>query len=323
MHGNPNNFESSYYSKKNIQMSVKWNVTKMPSQVGRIILVTGANSGLGFGTSKELARKGAKVIMAARNMDKGKNAMAAIRKEVPDADLVLMPLDLADLNSIKQFAESFKNQFSKLDVLINNAGVMMPNTRQTTSEGFELQFGTNHIGHFALTKYMLPFLKNTPNSRIVTLSSLVAKMGKADIYWNDLQWEKSYDKMAAYAQSKLGNMMFGIELQKQLSESGSHTISVLAHPGYTATNLQKTMGLLGKVMNFLLAQRLEMGILPTLRAATDPDVKGGEYYGPAKMGNWRGHPVINEPNQVALDRNTTRKLWHISEELSKIEFSVN
>ncbi len=296
-------------------MNTKWNTANMPSQVGKTFLVTGANSGLGFGTSKELARKGAKVIMTARNLTKGENAIALIKKEVPKADLTLMQLDLADLNSVKRFADDFKNQFSKLDVLINNAGVMMPNTRQTTQQDFELQFGTNHIGHFALTKRLLPILENTADSRIVTLSSLVAKMGKADIYWDDMQWEKSYDKMGSYAQSKLANMMFGIELQKRLTAKGSNTISVLAHPGYTATNLQNNMGLQGKIMNFLFAQKLEMGILPTLRAATDLNVKGGEYYGPAKMGNWRGYPVVNEPNEMALNRDITKKLWVVSENL--------
>ncbi len=197
----------------------------------------------------------------------------------------------------------------------------MPNARLTTKQGFELQFGTNHIGHFVLTNHLLPILENTPNSRIVTLSSLVAKMGKADIYWDDLQWEKSYDKMAAYAQSKLANMMFGIELQERLAARGSTTISVMAHPGYTATNLQNNMGVQGKIMNFLFAQKLEMGILPTLRAATDPNVKGGEYYGPANMANCRGYPVINEPNPMALDRDITRKLWTVSEDL--IQVGVN
>lgn len=296
-------------------MSKNWNISSIPAQNGRIFLVTGANSGLGFGTSKELARKGAKVVMTARNMKKGKAAIAAIKKEIPTANVVLMQLDLADLNSVEQFAKAFKQQFQQLDVLINNAGVMMPNAREETKQGFELQFGTNHIGHFMLTEALLPILDNTPNARIVTLSSLVAKMGKAAIYWDDLQWEKSYDKMAAYAQSKLANMMFGLELHHRLKEEGSKTLSVLAHPGYTATNLQNNMGLMGKVMNALFAQGLEMGILPTLRAATALDVKGGEYYGPEKMSNWRGYPILNSPNKVALNRPITQRLWNETERL--------
>lgn len=296
-------------------MNKNWNVADIPSQEGKTILVTGANSGLGFGTTKELARKGAHVIMTARNLKKGEKAVADIKRDVPAAKLTLMQLDLADIPSIHNFVAEVKKNFSQLDTLINNAGVMMPNDRQETKQGFELQFGTNHVGHFILTNELLPLLEKTENSRIVTLSSLVAKMGKADIYWNDMQWEKSYDKMGSYAQSKLANMMFGIELQKRLVENESKTISVLAHPGYTATNLQNNMGLQGKIMNFLFAQKLEMGILPTLRAATDPNVNGGEYYGPAKMGNWRGHPIVNEPNKMALDRNVTKRLWTISEEI--------
>lgn len=304
-------------------MSTNWNTGDMPSLAGKIFLVTGANSGLGFGTSKELAKKGAKVIMTARNLQKGENAVAVIKSEVNNADLILKQLDLADLNAVEQFANEFKNEFQQLDVLINNAGVMMPNEREETKQGFELQFGTNHIGHFVLTSHLLPVLERTPNSRIVTLSSLVAKMSKADIYWDDLQWEKSYDKMAAYAQSKLANMMFAVELQKRLAEKKSNTISVMAHPGYTATNLQNNMGLQGKIMNFLFAQKLEMGILPTLRAATDPNVKGAQYYGPAKMGNWRGFPVLNDPNEAALNNQTTDRLWKVSEQLSKVSFQIN
>ena len=162
-------------------MSTKWNTANIPPQEGKTFLVTGANSGLGFGTSKALAQKGAKVVMTARNLQKGEQALAAIKSEIPTADLVLMQLDLADLSSVERFTEAFQQRFQRLDVLINNAGVMMPNTRQLTQQGFELQFGTNHIGHFVLTRNLLPILEQTQASRIVTLSSLVAKMSKADI----------------------------------------------------------------------------------------------------------------------------------------------
>jgi len=301
-------------------MSANWNIQNIPSQKGKLFVITGANSGLGLGTTKELARKGAKVVMAVRNLDKGKTACNNILKELPDADLELMQMDLSDLNSIINFSTEFKNKYSKLDVLINNAGVMMPVKRYETKQGFEGQFGTNHLGHFVLTKELFEVIENTANPRIVTLSSLFAKDKRADIYYDDLQFEKSYDKMATYAQSKLANMMFGIELDKKLKEKNSKVLSVLAHPGYTATNLQQHMGLLGKVMNFLIAQKLEMGILPTLRAATDLNVKGGEYYGPAKMGNLRGYPVINDPSPVALDRVSTQKLWGVTEQLTKTKF---
>ena len=296
-------------------MSSKWTVQHIPSQKGRIFLVTGANSGLGLGTSKELARKGAKVVMTARNMQKGKVAINELKNQIPNADVELMQLDLADLISVQSFVTEFKSRFGRLDVLINNAGIMMPVDRMETSQGFEIQWGTNHIGHFVLTNALLEILEQTANSRIVVLSSLVAKMSKGDIYWGDIQFEKSYDKMASYAQSKLANMMFAIELNKRLEERNSKTICLMAHPGFTATNLQQHMGLQGRIMNFLMAQKLEMGILPTLRAATDPNVKGGEYYGPAKMSNWRGYPVLNEPNKAALNRSTTKRLWELSEQM--------
>lgn len=299
---------------------MKWKTENIASQEGKLFLVTGANSGLGLGTTKELAKKGAKVIMAVRNLDKGKTAFNQIKKEIPNADIELMKVDLSDLNSVRDFAKEFKSKYNKLDVLINNAGVMMPVERFETKQGFEGQFGTNHLGHFVLTKELFDVLENTSNSRIVTLSSLVAKMKKADIYWNDVQFEKSYDKMTTYAQSKLANMMFGLELDKRLKKRNSQTISVLAHPGYTATNLQQHMGLQGRIMNFLMAQKVEMGILPTLRAATDTNVQGGEYYGPAKMNNWRGYPVLNKPNPIAENRDTTQKLWALTEELTKTKF---
>ncbi|WP_196888815.1 oxidoreductase [Aureivirga sp. CE67] len=304
-------------------MSKNWNTNNIPFQNEKVFLITGANSGLGFGTTLELAKKGAEIIMAVRNLEKGREAVNKIKSEVPNAKLDLMQLDLGDLNSIKEFSEKFKSKYSKLHVLINNAGVMMPVSKQITKQGFELQFGTNHIGHFTLTKYLFPVLNQTLDARIVTLSSLVAKMDKADIYWNDLQWDKSYDKMASYAQSKLSNMMFGMELSKLLKENNSHVKSILAHPGYTATNLQKHMGVQGIVMNFLLAQKVKMGILPSLRAATDPNAKCGEYYGPEKMGNWRGYPVLNEINPDADKRDLTQKLWLKTEELSGVKFEWN
>lgn len=301
-------------------MSTNWNTQNIPSQKGKLFIVTGANSGLGLETTRELVKKDAKVVMAVRNLEKGKTALNDIKKDVLNADLELMQVDLSDLNSIKEFAKTFKSKYDKLDVLINNAGVMMPVKRFETKQGFEGQFGTNHIGHFVLTKELFDVIDNTPNSRIVTLSSLVAKMKKGHIYWDDMQFEKSYDKMASYSQSKLANMMFGLELDKKLKENNSNTISVLVHPGYTATNLQKHMGLQGKIMNFLFAQNVKMGILPTLRAATDKNVKGGEYYGPEKMSNWRGYPVLNEPNTEALNRKITQKLWDVTEELTQVKF---
>lgn len=301
-------------------MKGNWTVNHIPNLKGKVFLVTGANSGLGFGTSIELARKGAKVFMTARNMAKGNQAIQSLKREVPHADIELLQLDLSDLSLVRDFAKQFKEQHKQLDVLINNAGVMMPVHRFETKQGFEGQFGTNHLGHFVLTLELLDVLEKTPQSRIVVLSSLVAKMKKADIYWEDLQFERSYDKMASYSQSKLANMMFGTELNRRLEEKQSKTICLMAHPGYTATNLQQHMGLQGRIMNALMAQKVEMGILPTLRAATDLHVKGGEYYGPEKMGNWRGYPVLNDLNPIVENRQEMNKLWSVSEELTNCYF---
>lgn len=304
-------------------MSTKWNTANIPSQKGKVFLITGANSGLGLGTTKALVKKGALVVMAVRNIEKGTKAFNEILHETPNANLDMLQVDLSDLDSVKQFAGKIKSKYDKLDVLINNAGVMMPVQRFESKQGFEGQFGTNHLGHFVLTNELFDLIEKTPKSRIVSLSSLVAKMKGGDIYWDDLQFENSYDKMNSYAQSKLANMMFGLELDKKLKESGSKTISVMAHPGFTATNLQQHMGLQGRIMNFLMAQKLEMGILPSLRAATDPNAKGGEYYGPAKMNNWRGYPVINEPAEKALNLKERQKLWKVSEELTNTQFQIN
>lgn len=304
-------------------MSNNWTVENIPGLDGKVFLVTGANSGLGFGTAKELARKGATVVMTARNLDKGNAAVNHIKAELPNADLELMQLDLADLDNVRQFADTFKASHTQLDALINNAGVMAPNTRQETTDGFELQFGTNHLGHFALTSHLFDVLEATPQSRIVVLSSLVAKMKQADIYWDDIQCTQKYDKWRTYAQSKLANMMFAKELDLRLREHNNPVTCLMAHPGYTATNLQDNMGLLGKIMNFVMAQKVEMGILPTLRAATDAHVHGGEYYGPAKMMNYRGYPVLNTLNPIADDRALTKRLWEESEQLTGTNFFEN
>ncbi|BDD02780.1 oxidoreductase [Aureibacter tunicatorum] len=301
-------------------MAEKWNLNQMPMQSGKRFLITGANSGLGYGTAKALAKSGAEVIMTARSLDKGNTALESIKREVPNAKLKLMMLDLADLNSVKGFVDKYEDELGAIDVLINNAGVMLPQSRKTTQQGFELQFGTNHLGHFAFTKYLLPFLEKATNPRVVTLSSLVAKMRPAKIYWDDMQWERSYDDMAAYSQSKLANMMFGLELNDLLVNRGSNISSLLAHPGYTATNLQQHMGLQGKIMNFLLAQNVEMGILPTLRAATDPNAKSGEYYGPNRMNEWRGYPTISTPNDLAMEKLQRKRLWERSEKLTGVRY---
>lgn len=299
-----------------------WTAENIPSQEGKIIIVTGANSGLGFGTTRELARNGAKVIMAVRSLKKGNEAKKDIQQEIPEASLEVMELDLADLNSVKSFAEVFTESYDRLDVLINNAGLMMPVERQETKQGFEIQIGVNHLGHFALTNHLLPLLNETGDSRVVTLSSLYGKTGYASINWDDLNWEKEYDKTDAYSQSKFANQLFCMELHRKLKRVESDTISVMAHPGYTDTNLQRYMGLMGTIGNKLFAQNLNMGILPQLRAATDPEVASGDYYGPAGFMSMRGYPEKEAPNPKVNDTEKSERFWKLSEDLTGVEFPV-
>ncbi|MBV1931316.1 MAG: SDR family NAD(P)-dependent oxidoreductase [Porticoccaceae bacterium] len=301
-------------------MRRNWNTTDIPLQENKIFLITGANSGLGLGTAKAIATKGGRVVMAVRNMEKGQQAAQEIIEETPAASIEVMQLDLADLDSVKAFSDAFKQKYQKLDVLINNAGVMWLPKRQETMQGFELQFGTNHLGHFALTAELLELLEKTPQSRIVSLGSIVAKSKQADIYLDDLQSSKRYSRGEAYAQSKLANIMFAMDLQEKLKQANYQVISVAAHPGYTATNLQQHMGVMGVIANFLMAQKLAMGILPTLRAAIDPEVKGGEYFGPLKLNEYRGYPEFCELPEKAADLDLRRELWQISESLTNTKY---
>lgn len=299
---------------------MNWTTENIPSQNGKRILITGANSGIGLEAAKVLASKGAEVILAVRNLDKGKLAQQEILALVPSANTSVIALDLSDLDSVNSCVKQLIETDKKIDVLINNAGVMMLNQHTKSVQGHEIQWATNHLGHFSFTAGLLPLLEKAEQPRIVTLSSLVAKMKAADIYYQDLNFEKRYDKMAAYAQSKLANAMFAVELDKRLKESGSKVVSIAAHPGYTATNLQQHMGLLGTVMNTLMAQKIEMGALPTLKAATDPSLKGGEYIGPMKMSNYRGYPGFNTLPTSAEDANHRQKLWHTTERILGLNF---
>ena len=299
---------------------MKWNTNNIPHQRGKRFLITGANSGIGLEAAKTLASKGAEVILAVRNLDKGKQAQNEIARLTPEAVVSLIKLDLSDLMSINICVQQLREADKPIDVLINNAGVMLLNKHTTSAQGHEIQWATNHLGHFALTAGILPLLEKAGQPRIVTLSSLVAKMKAADIYYQDLNFEKKYDKMAAYAQSKLANVMFASELYQRLQRSGSKVVSVAAHPGYTATNLQQHMGLMGVVMNALMAQKVEMGVLPTLRAATDPALKGGEYIGPMKMANYRGHPGKNTLPAAAEDGVQRKKLWLETEKILGLSF---
>jgi len=301
-----------------------WRTEDIPDQSGRTAVVTGANSGLGLATTRELARRGARVIMACRSTDKGESAASDIRRQAPEAKLDVRPLDLGSLESIQAFANDFGLEAGRLDLLINNAGIMMT-PQQTTHDGFELQLGTNHLGHFALTGLLLDTVQSAEAGRVVTLSSIEHKSGH--IEFGDLQSEDGYAPRKAYRQSKLANAIFGVELDRRLRAAGSSTISVLAHPGYSDTNLQTTgptgpMKAILKVGNKLLAQDADTGALPTLYAATAPGVEGGDFYGPDGFKEMRGNPTHVDVIPEARDPGVASRLWDISEELTGIRYPL-
>lgn len=295
-----------------------WNADQIPNQSGRVAIVTGANSGIGLVAARTLAQRGARVIMACRNEQKANEALTSIRAADPEADVEFRHLDLSSLGSVKGFAESILASEDRLDLLINNAGVMMPPTRSETADGFELQFGVNHLGHQALTAILLERLTATPGSRVVNVASQAHRGGKID--FEDLQWQgRGYKKMASYGQSKLANLLFSFELDRRLKASGIDTKSVAAHPGWTATDLQRH-SLSARFFNPLLAMKPEQGALPTLRAATDPDVRGGEYFGPCGVLEMRGNPVKVGSSKRARDTESAAKLWQVSENLTGVRF---
>ena len=294
-----------------------WTTNNIPDQTGKVVIITGANSGLGLEATRALAEKGAHVVMACRDTNKGWAAMAPILDANPAAALEVMPLNLADLNSVRAFTEAFSNKHDRLDILMNNAGVMALPKRWETADGFEMQFGTNHLGHFALTSLLLDHLLSTPSSRVVTVSSNAHKIGR--IQFDNLNAEKSYSQWGAYGQSKLANLLFAYELQRRFDESDVDTISVAAHPGYAATNLQRS-STVSKLMNRFVAQDQAMGALPQLRAATAADMRGGDYYGPDRFFEQRGHPVKVQSNSASHDEELARRLWSVSEKLTGVDY---
>jgi NAD(P)-dependent dehydrogenase (short-subunit alcohol dehydrogenase family) len=295
-----------------------WTTADIPDQSGRIAVITGANTGLGYETAAALAAKGAHVVLAVRNVEKGKQAAARI-----GGDVSVVELDLTSLASIRTAAEELKSRFDHVDLLINNAGVMTT-PKSTTADGFELQFGTNHLGHFAFTGLLLDHVADVPGARVVTVSSNGHKM-LADIHFDDLQWERSYNRLRAYSQSKLANLLFTYELQRLLAD-GHAAIAVAAHPGFSSTELVRNMpNVLLPVVNAispLLSQSAAMGALPTLRAATDPGVLGGQYFGPDGFGEQRGYPKVVASSEKSHDLALQRRLWTVSEELTGVTFDL-
>jgi NAD(P)-dependent dehydrogenase (short-subunit alcohol dehydrogenase family) len=301
---------------------MNWTAAEIPDQTGRTTVITGANTGLGYETAAALAGKGARVVLAVRNLDKGKAAADLITRSVPGADVVLQELDLTSLASIHAAADELRSAYDTIDLLINNAGVMFT-PHSETKDGFELQFGTNHLGHFALTGLLLDRLLPVPGSRVVTVSSVGHRFARRGINFDDLQSERSYHRVGAYGQAKLANLLFTYELQRRLQ--GTNTIAAAAHPGGSRTELTRNLPPVVAAVTRLaepLFQSAEMGALPTLRAATDPGVIGGQYYGPDGFGEQRGHPRVVASSQVSHDTDAQHRLWTVSEELTGVTFPL-
>lgn len=307
----------------------KWTTDQMPDLHGRVALVTGANSGLGYATAQALAQKGAHVVISCRSAEKGAAAMAQIRAQTAQADLSFLALDLANLASVRAAAQTFKKTYSQLDLLINNAGIMgVP--QSTTADGFETQFGTNHLGHFALNGLLMDRIMATAQARVVTVASIAANSGTLPM--DDLNWQRrKYSRGGAYAQAKLANLVYGLELQRRLQAAGSNAISVMAHPGIAATavamsrdeNLslpRRFWKLLAQINNVTLAQPAALGALPTLYAATAADLRGGDYIGPRGLMQIRGYPKHVRPRSLAQKATLGAALWQASEQLTGVSF---
>jgi NAD(P)-dependent dehydrogenase (short-subunit alcohol dehydrogenase family) len=306
----------------------EWGSADIPDQHGNHAVITGATSGIGYETALALAGRGASVVLAARDETKAREAIERIRKKHPAATLEFIQLNLADLASVQAFVATFRERFGALQLLVNNAGVMATPFR-TTADGFELQFGTNHLGHFALTIELLPALLQASNARIVTVSSINHRFGK--IAWERLDSRHGYDRWDAYAQSKLANLLFAYELQRRLAASEARAISVACHPGFAATNLQfvgpamdgSRLQLAFWKLARLAAQSAAAGALPTLYAATAPDVNGCDYIGPTGIGQLRGTPGKLASNERSHDLADAKRLWELSEQLCNVSYEAS
>lgn len=304
-----------------------WTTDDIPPQTGRLAVITGATGGLGFETALALAGAGAQVVLTGRSAAKGNAALAAIRAQHPAASITYEHLDLASLASVREFAGRFAREHAALDLLINNAGVMALPTRQTTVDGFEMQFGTNYLGHFALTAQLLPALRKGRGPRVVSLSSVAHKL-RAAIHFDDLQWARRYDAWGAYAQSKLAMLMFALELQRRSDANGWGLLSNAAHPGFARTDLIANgpgegglMGTFSRVaLQPLMSHSAAAGALPTLLAATAPEAMPGGYYGPNGLFELKGHPGVAAVAAHARDPAVAARLWDVSETLTHLRW---
>jgi NAD(P)-dependent dehydrogenase (short-subunit alcohol dehydrogenase family) len=301
-----------------------WTIWNMPDLTGNVIIVTGANSGIGYEAAKAFARKGANVILACRNLEKAAAALAELQAEIPNAQAEIMQLDLASQASVHQFANAFKAKYDRLDVLVNNAGIMMV-PYATTEDGFESQFATNHLGHFALTGLLIDLLLNTPGSRVVNVSSTGHRMGSMD--FDNLMFEdgNGYSPSRAYGRSKLANLLFTYELQRRFEAIGADAMATAAHPGGTKTNLGRHLAenwymKLAEPLVERMMQEADMGALPTIRAAVDPNAKGGDYYGPNGFMEQGGYPILVQSNEASHNLADAKQLWDVSEELTGVTY---
>lgn len=301
-----------------------WNADKIGDLSGKKVIVTGGSSGIGFETASHLAFHGADVTLAVRNLEKGREAASRIGSVKDAGRVTAMELDLADLSSVKGFTDQVMNDFERLDILVNNAGVMMPPFKKT-ADGFELQMGTNHFGHFALTAQLMPLLLGTPLSRVVTVSSIASRKAKID--FGNLDGLKGYNAFRFYRQSKLSNLLFALELQNRLDHNGHSTISLACHPGIAATNVisrgsGKEAPLLIRRLMRIVAQTSYRGALPLLFAAIAPDLRGGEYIAPDGYRNHKGYPVLSDEGARLFDKQAAIKLWEISEKLTGVRYDL-
>ena len=305
-------------------MQDKWNLSDMPDQTGRVAIITGANSGIGYEITEALSDRGAHVVLAVRNLDKGKDAVARITTRNSRADVTLQRLDLASLDSVRRAADELREKHSRIDLLINNAGVLWV-PKSTTGDGFEMHLATNHLGHFALTGLLLDRLLPIQGSRVVTLSSVTHWLAR--IHFDDLHWQRRrYGREGAYGQSKLANLMFVYELQRRLATKHP-TIAVAAHPGFSASQMMENtpgsaLRLIGAALWPLVTQSADMGALPALRAATDPTVRGGQYFGPSRLFQTRGYPAVVRSSPRSHDADQQHRLWAMSEELTGVRYPV-